>query len=67
MQTLQTQIISSGNTVYTDQMLMVLKQSFKPQPITPTTTLEKIMYDAGIQHVINHIEQKIATARSSSS
>lgn len=43
--------------------LMYLRQVFKPKPITPKSTMAEIQYDAGVQAVLNFIEDKMIAKR----
>lgn len=62
--TLQTQTISSGDIVYTRQMVTELQRTFTPPRLRPGATIDEIMYAAGQQSVIEHITQRINSATS---
>ena len=51
--------------LYTDVVLAQLKATFKPAVVTPKTTIEEVMYAAGQQSVIVHVESKLITMRAS--
>lgn len=57
------QAISSVSHLYTDQVLHQLKAAFPVKVITPETKMEQVMYEAGRQSVILHVEQQIRTNR----
>ncbi len=56
------QITSSAN-LYTEQVLTQLKALIGKQKITPESTLSEVMYEAGRQSIVEHVEQRIASLR----
>lgn len=62
---LSPQTTSSAN-LYTERVLGQLKIAFKAQPVIPSMTQAEVMYAAGQQSVIAHVEQRIASMRAGS-
>lgn len=61
--TLLQQTTSLASHLYTDTALQQLRTAFPQQVITPDTKMEDIMYEAGRQSVIKHVEQRIRSTR----
>ena len=41
-----------------ENLVLLLESTFKPMTITPKSTMEEIMYDAGKQHVIDFLRRQ---------
>lgn len=45
-------------------LLRLLRESFPPLVVTPATSIEAVMYEAGVQRVISHLAECQRQARS---
>ena len=57
------QTTSLVSHLYTEHALLQLRQAFPEKVICPKSTMETIMYEAGRQSVIKHVEQQIRSNR----